>query len=100
MQELLKGQNAIVTGGNAGIGKAIANKFADEGARVAIFGTNAERGQQTVQEINGRCQSETAFFYQVDVSKTQAVEEAIKQVVDRFGTVDILVNNAGITRDQ
>lgn len=96
MQELLKDQLAIITGGNAGIGKAIAIEFARQGAKIAIFGTNIERGQEVVNEIG----SEKAAFYQVDVSKTSEVEQAIKLVQEKQGNVDILVNNAGITRDQ
>lgn len=96
MHELLKGQIALVTGGTAGIGKTIAKEFVRHGAKVAIFGTNRERGEQVVQEIG----SENASFYQVDVSDTKEVEEAIKQVQEKLGAVDILVNNAGITRDQ
>lgn len=92
---MLEDQVAIVTGGTAGIGKAIALKFAEHGAKVAIFGTNAGRGAQIVEEINGE-----AFFVQVDVSKTEDVAKAVSQVVEKFGNVDILVNNAGITKDQ
>ncbi len=92
---MLKNQVAIVTGGTAGIGKAIALKFAEHGAKVSIFGTNAERGAQIVEEIKGE-----AFFIQVDVSKTEDVAKAVSQVVEKFGNVDILVNNAGITKDQ
>ena len=92
---MLKNQVAIVTGGTAGIGKAIALKFAEQGAKVSIFGTTAERGAQIVEEIQGE-----AFFVQVDVSKTEDVAKAVSQVVEKFGNVDILVNNAGITKDQ
>ena len=96
MEQLLKDQVAIVTGGTAGIGKAIALEFSKHGAKVAIFGTNEERGSQVVNEIG----SERAAFYKVDVAQTKAVEEVIKQVQEKLGPVDILVNNAGITRDQ
>jgi 3-oxoacyl-[acyl-carrier protein] reductase len=96
MKDLLINQVAIVTGGTSGIGKVIALEFARQGAKVAIFGTNVDRGQQIVQEIG----PEKAAFYQVDVSKTKEVEEAIKLVQEKQGPVDILVNNAGITRDQ
>lgn len=96
MHDLLKNQVAIITGGTAGIGKAIALEFARQGAKVAIFGTHAERGQQVVQEIG----LEKAAFYQVNVGKTKDVEEAIKLVQEKQGPVDILVNNAGVTRDQ
>jgi len=92
----LEGQVAVVTGGTAGIGKAVAKKLAEAGAKVAIFGTNSERGQQVVNEIS----AERAKFYQVDISQTEPVEQALKQVLEQFGQVDILVNNAGITRDQ
>lgn len=96
MNDLLKNQVAIITGGTAGIGKAIALEFARQGAKVAIFGTHAERGEQVVQEIG----PEKAAFYQVNVGKTKDVEEAIKLVQEKQGPVDILVNNAGVTRDQ
>lgn len=95
----LKDQTAIVTGGTAGIGKAIAKKLAQQGARVAIFGTNAERGASVVEEINQLTEEHRVKFYQVDVSNTKAVDQAIGEVLDAFDCVDILVNNAGITRD-
>ncbi len=95
MQGLLANQTAIVTGGTAGIGKAIALTLAQAGARVAIFGTNLERGKKIVEEIGGN-----ALFIPVDISKTADVDAAIKQVLDQFKQVDILVNNAGITSDQ
>lgn len=100
MQELLSGQTAIVTGGTAGIGKAIAKKFAQQGARVAIFGTNAERGSQVVKEIEESSGTGRALFIQVDVAHGQEIEKAIDGVVKAFEKVDILVNNAGVTRDQ
>lgn len=100
MNNLLSGQTVIITGGNAGIGKAIAMKFAEQGAKVAIFGTNAEKGSQVIDEIRKQTNQDSATFYRVDVSKTADVELAIKQVLDAFGGIDILVNNAGITRDQ
>lgn len=96
MQELLKNQIAIVTGGTAGIGRAIALEFARQGAKIAIFGTSRERGEQVIKEIG----SEKAAFYQVNVGKTKEVEEAIKLVQEKQGPIDILINNAGVTRDQ
>lgn len=96
MHDLLKNQIAVITGGTAGIGKAIALEFARQGAKIAIFGTHRERGEQVVQEIG----SEKAAFYQVNVGSTKEVEEAIKLVQEKQGPVDILVNNAGVTRDQ
>lgn len=96
MEQLLKNQLALITGGNAGIGKAIAVEFARQGARLAIFGTNKERGQAVVDEIG----SDKATFYTVNTAHTKDVEEAVKLVQENQGAIDILVNNAGITRDQ
>lgn len=93
-----KGQNVLVTGGTAGIGKEIALQFALAGANVAIFGTNEERGQKVVQEIEEKSGSK-AMFIAVDVSNTKSVQEAVDRVVETFGSVDVLVNNAGIVRD-
>lgn len=100
MNKLLENQTVIITGGNAGIGKSIALKFAEQGAKLAIFGMNAERGSQVVNEIRQLTGEDRATFYQVDVSQSQSVDDAIKQVLEVFGHIDILVNNAGITRDQ
>lgn len=97
---MLKDQTAVVTGGTAGIGKAIAIKFAEAGAKVAIFGTNDERGAQVVEEIRQRTNGSEAVYIRVNVADTSEVENAIKQVLERFTKVDILVNNAGITKDQ
>lgn len=94
---MLKGKKAIVTGATAGIGKAIAIKLAEAGADVAVFGTNPERGQKVVDEI--KALGRDSFFISVDVSNTQAVQEAVDQVITTFGQIDILVNNAGIVKD-
>lgn len=101
MQQVLKGKTAIVTGGTAGIGKAIATLFASQGADVAIFGTNQLRAEQTVAELEQtKSAPEQKFrYFLADVSKTKEVEEALAKLVLEWGKVDILVNNAGITRD-
>lgn len=98
MNHHLNDHVAIVTGGTAGIGKSIAFKLAEQGAKVIIFGTNHERGEQAVKEIGKNHGS--AEFYAVNVANTQEVEAVIKQVIDKEKHVDILINNAGITRDQ
>lgn len=95
---MLEGKKVIVTGGTAGIGKAIALKFAEEGADVAIFGTNNERGEKVVSEIQEKT-GQKALFIAVDVSSTEKVQEAVNFVLENFGAIDILVNNAGIVRD-
>lgn len=100
MNQLLKDQVAVVTGGNAGIGKAIALKFAEQGAHLAIFGTNQETGQAAVDEIKQAVPACKVKFYVVNVANTTEVEESLKKVTEEFGQVDILVNNAGITADQ
>ncbi len=100
MQPLLNAQTAIVTGGGSGIGRAIAHLFAKQGAKVAIFGTHAERGETAAKEINHSLGNEAVSFFQVDVSKKKGVDQAVKDVLSMFDRIDILVNNAGITRDQ
>jgi 3-oxoacyl-[acyl-carrier protein] reductase len=100
MKNLLLNQVAIVTGGNAGIGKAISLKLSEEGAKVAIIGTNSETGAAAVEEIKHFVPSAEVLFYAVDVSKTAEVDEALKKILGHFGHIDILVNNAGVTADQ
>jgi 3-oxoacyl-[acyl-carrier protein] reductase len=100
MDNLLKGQIAIVTGATAGIGKAIALQLCQHGAHVAILGTNSERGMQVAHLANQIEGSGGAEFYSVNVSSYEEVEKVIKSVLEKRGRVDILVNNAGITRDQ
>lgn len=100
MKDLLKNKTAVVTGGTSGIGFAIALAYVEQGARVAVIGTNSEKGRLAVAEINEKTESDRAVFYQADVSQTAQVDECLKQVLEGFSKVDILVNNAGITRDQ
>lgn len=95
----LEGKTALITGGSSGIGLAIAKKLATHGVRVAIFGTNLERGEKALEQLNEIAPIEHRF-YQVDVSKTDQVENAIKDFLHQFSKIDILVNNAGITKDQ
>lgn len=99
MKDLLKDKIALVTGGTAGIGRGIALKFAEHGAKLIIFGTNTERGAAVVEEIK-QVGSNEVEFYQVNVGKTSEVDQTLKMILERYGKLDILVNNAGITRDQ
>jgi len=95
------GKTALITGGTAGIGRAIALAFAKNGASVAIVGTNEERAQCVVQEM-GAAQTDPAQrfrYFIVDVSRAKDVEGMISQLLKDWDKVDILVNNAGITRD-
>jgi 3-oxoacyl-[acyl-carrier protein] reductase len=98
--QLLENKVALVTGGTAGIGKAIGMAFAKQGASVVIFGTNAERAAQVVQEMEAIAGPNQKFLFKLlDISDKKAVDEAIVGVLATFGTIDILVNNAGITID-
>lgn len=98
---MLNGKTAIVTGGTAGIGKAIALAFAQNGANVIIFGTNSERAALAVKEIEAarKSESQKILSYLVNVSKSKDVDETIQNILSSFGKIDILVNNAGITKD-
>lgn len=99
--QLLKGKTALITGGTAGIGKAIACLYAQHGANVAILGTNQERASQALKEIEA-CKvdpEQKIGSFLVDVSATKEVEETVEKILRDWGKVDILVNNAGITRD-
>jgi len=90
----LKEKAAIVTGAGSGMGKAIAIRFAEEGARVVVSDINEGAAEQTASEIRGS--GGEAVSLRTDVTSEQEVEELIRASVDRFGTLDILVNNAGI----
>lgn len=100
MEQLLKDRIAIITGGSAGIGKAIALKFAEHGAKVNILAKTPDKGQQAVEEIRQAYPQAIVEFWPVDVANTDAVKSTIDQISQKHGVVDILVNNAGITRDQ
>ncbi|HWQ29430.1 MAG TPA: beta-ketoacyl-ACP reductase, partial [Negativicutes bacterium] len=93
----LKDKVAIITGSTKGIGKATAETFAREGAKVVIAGTNKEALETTVKEI--KAAGGEALGYIVDVSKRASVDEMAAGVKAAWGRIDILVNNAGITAD-
>ncbi len=93
----LKEKVAVVTGGNRGIGKAIAMAFAQAGASVALCGTNEATLKETSAEIEKS--GVGCLSLKVDVSKGGEVEAFSKAVLEKFGKIDILVNNAGVTRD-
>ena len=101
MMHLLKGKTALITGGTAGIGKEIACLYAEQGADVAIFGTNRERAEQALKEIESKKISpdQKCAYFLVNVAKSKEVEEVVDQLLKSWGKIDILVNNAGITRD-
>ncbi|MEO1652506.1 MAG: SDR family NAD(P)-dependent oxidoreductase, partial [Bacteroidota bacterium] len=94
----LKDRVAIVTGGARGIGGAISQLFAQEGATVVIWDLLENEGQATADEI--RSQGGKAEFHKLSVSDPEAIQDAAQKVFDAFGRIDILINNAGITRDK
>jgi len=94
-EKRLDGQVAIVTGSSRGIGKAIAERFAAEGAKVIVNWVGKEREAQTVVDSITKNGGE-AISVRADVSKYADVKNLVRATVDHFGRVDILVNNAGV----
>ncbi|WP_114579643.1 SDR family NAD(P)-dependent oxidoreductase [Saliphagus sp. LR7] len=92
----LDGRTAIVTGGNRGIGRAIAEGFADVGADVVIANRDEESGAAAADEIEAAADVDT-LAVQTDVTSEADVRALAEEVVDTFGGIDVLVNNAGIT---
>jgi 3-oxoacyl-[acyl-carrier protein] reductase len=90
----LEGKVALITGGAAGIGKATAEKFVQEGARVVICDVNEALGLETAHNLGENC-----TFYKVDISDRQVVQDWVESVIAADKRIDILVNNAGILRD-
>jgi len=93
---VLDGQVALVTGGARGIGKAIALRFAHEGADVGVLDIERETAEETAQEI--RELGRRAVVSTTDISNPDAVSAALTQIVGELGRLDILVNNAGIEK--
>ncbi|NET87771.1 MAG: SDR family oxidoreductase [Kamptonema sp. SIO1D9] len=94
MSKRLEGKVAIVTGAGTGIGEAIAQKFAREGAKVLVNGLPTDPIEEVVETIeeNGG----NAIAYQGDVSEELQAESCVKAAIDKYGRLDILVNNAGV----
>ncbi len=85
---------AIVTGSSSGIGKAIALRFGEEGARVVVAARRLALCQQTVRQITA--QGGTAYAVQTDISDEQQVKALFQEAIQQFERVDVLVNNAGV----
>ena len=95
--QTLENQVAVVTGAGRGIGRAIALKFAAEGADIVCVSRTAENSEKVAGEV--RAAGRKAWAYAVDVSDAAAVTAAAEKILADAGRVDILVNNAGVTRD-
>lgn len=95
MAEPLTGKVALVTGGSRGIGKSICERFARDGAKVAVVARDGARAAETAASLEG----EGHRGYACDVADSEAVNALVKQVEQDFGSLDILVNNAGVTAD-
>ena len=93
----LENQIAVVTGAGRGIGRAIALKFANEGADVVVVSRTQENSEKVAAEI--RALGRKAWAFAVDVSDSASVAAAAEKILADCGKVDILVNNAGVTRD-
>lgn len=88
---------AILTGGAQGIGKTTTLKFFEEGASVAIWDIDEEKGNALCNEL--KSETNKAEFFKVNVSDFEDVKKNVEKVISSFGKIDILINNAGITRD-
>lgn len=89
-----RGKVALVTGGNSGIGRGIAHRFAQEGAKVALVGRDPEKGAAVEREIAEA--GGTGRFFACDLSQEAAVKAMVADVTAAFGRLDVVVNNAGL----
>src|SRR3954462_13530205 len=90
----LSGKNALVTGSTRGIGRAIAEAFAESGARVAVVGRDQQRAEEAAAAVGNNAKG-----FAADVSDTASVGKLVVDVEKAFGSIDLLVNNSGITHD-
>jgi len=96
--KLLETKTALVTGASKGIGRAIALKYAEQGANVAFtYLSSVEKGEALEKELTGK--GVKAKGFRSDASDYTAAEQLVNNVFEEFGSLDILVNNAGITAD-
>lgn len=98
VNKVLKGQKALVTDSNSGIGQAVAVSLAKAGADVVInYVTHPEAADVVVKEIQGH--GVNCYAHQADISREDQVQAMFKKMIQEFGTIDILVNNAGLQKD-
>ena len=92
---VLKGKNAVITGGSRGIGRVIAEEFLKEGASICLLARNAGELAEAKKELESRF-PDRIFYARADVSRYKEMDDAYAMIKNRFGAVDILVNAAGI----
>ena len=98
INKVLKGQKALVTGANSGIGRGIATALGRAGADVVVnYRRNEEAAKETLKDVTG-CGSK-AYVHQADISDEKQVQEMFAKMIQDWGTIDILVNNAGLQQD-
>jgi len=90
----LENKVALITGAGSGIGKAAAQLFAKEGARIVVADLDRERGEDTAKKI--RADGGQSIFVETDVTKSSLVEATVSKTISEFGRVDILYNSAGV----
>ena len=96
--KLLEGKNAIITGGSRGIGKGIAEVFAQHGANVAFtYNSSSQSAEELAKELESL--GVKAKAYQSNAASFKEAQELVDNVVEDFGSIDIVINNAGITKD-
>lgn len=93
----LENKIAVITGGAMGIGNATVEKFVKEGAIVTIWDVDDKNGEEFTGRL--RLNGFNIFFKKVNVANHKEINEAAKEVIEKFGRIDILINNAGITKD-
>src|SRR5438034_6762816 len=98
VNKVLKGQKALVTGANSGIGKAVALSLANAGADVVVnYVSRPEAAEEVVKDITSR--GGNAYAHKANVANEAEVQAMFKKMIQEFGTIDILVNNAGLQKD-
>ena len=96
--KLLEGKTAIITGASKGIGKGIAEVFAQHGANIAFtYLSSVEQAEAFEKELSGS--GVTVKGYRSDASDYASAEQLVADVLKDFGTIDVVINNAGVTRD-
>lgn len=98
MTKQMEGKGVLVTGGTSGIGRAIVDLFAGQGARVHFFGRNAEAGQKIEAEAEAQGLMRPRFHC-VDIAQPASLQEALTQVLEMEPQLEVVINNAGVTHD-